>query len=187
MSQTITRRRGDTRERIQEVALERFTSDGYAQTSLREIAEDLGFTKAAVYYHFKTKEEILDSLLEQVIKDIDSLATWLNDGPPTRERRLEMIDRLVDATRGLSGSVLRCVQQNEVALQQLSSTTELVHQLKQRLWDASLPADASVEDRLRMRMAVMAVLVATKAESDLGGTVAERADAARAVARLLVP
>ena len=187
MSQAATRRRGDTRERIQEVALDRFTEYGYAQTSLREIAEDLGFTKAAVYYHFKSKEEIVDSLLEQVIAEIDSVATWLQDGPPTRERRLEMIDRLVDATRGISGSVLRCVQQNEVALQQLSSTTELVHQLKQRLWDASLPADASVEDRLRMRMAVMAVLVATKSDSDLGGTSNERIDAARAVAKLLVP
>lgn len=187
MNQAATRRRGDTRERIQEVALDRFTEYGYAQTSLREIAEDLGFTKAALYYHFKSKEEIVDSLLKQVIADIDSVATWLHDGPPTRERRLEMIDRLIEATRGLSGSVLRCVQQNEVALQQLSSTTELVHQLKRRLWDASLPADASIEDKLRMRMAVMAVLVATKTDSDLGGTASERTEAARSVAKLLVP
>jgi len=187
MSKTVTRRRPDTRERIQDVALERFTEYGYAQTSLREIAEDLGFTKAAVYYHFKSKEEIVDSLLEQVIADMDSVVTWLNDGPPTRERREEMIDRLIDATRGISGSVLRCVQQNEVALQQLPSTTELVHQLKKRLWDASLPADASVEDRLRMRMAVMTVLIATKSDSDLGGTASERAEAARAIAKSLIP
>jgi AcrR family transcriptional regulator len=187
MTETVTHRRGDTRERIQDVALERFTAHGYAQTSLREIAEDLGFTKAAVYYHFKTKEEILDSLLEQVVAEIDELATWLQNGPATRERRLEMIDRLVDVTRGLSGSVLRCVQQNEVALQQLSSTTELIHQLKQRLWDSSLPADASTEDKLRMRMAVMTVLIATKVDSDLGGSATDRAAAARAVANLLVP
>ncbi|MDN4486859.1 TetR/AcrR family transcriptional regulator [Demequina sp. SYSU T00039] len=187
MTDTATRRRGDTRARIQDVALERFTSQGYDQTSLREIAEDLGVTKAALYYHFKSKEEILDSLIAQVLDEVDALVTWMNDGPATRERRLEMIARLVDVTRGTPGEVMRCVQQNEVALQNLASTTGLVHQLKQKLWDSSLPADAPLEDRLRMRMAVMTVLIANKLESDLGGTVEERGQAALRVAADLVP
>ena len=50
-------RRGDTRVRIQQVALELFAEQGYERTSLREIAERLGVTKAALYYHFKSKEE----------------------------------------------------------------------------------------------------------------------------------
>jgi len=49
----------DTRTRIQAVALELFTEQGYDATSLREIAERLGVTKAALYYHFKSKEEIV--------------------------------------------------------------------------------------------------------------------------------
>src|SRR5207249_3794900 len=54
----------DTRSRIQEVALELFTEKGYDQTSLREIAERLDVTKAALYYHFKTKEDIVASFVE---------------------------------------------------------------------------------------------------------------------------
>jgi hypothetical protein len=54
----------DTRERILEVAGELFTDHGYDVTSLREIADRLGFTKAALYYHFQSKEEILKALLE---------------------------------------------------------------------------------------------------------------------------
>src|ERR1700677_744425 len=48
-----------TRERILDIALELFNEQGYDKTSLREIAEQLGFTKAALYYHFERKEDIL--------------------------------------------------------------------------------------------------------------------------------
>ena len=187
MTDTPTRRRGDTRERIQDIALERFTENGYDQTSLREIAEDLGVTKAALYYHFKSKEEILESLLEQASTEIDGLVTWMRSEPSTRERRLEMIRRLGEITRGVPGEIMRCVQQNEVALQNLDTTHSLVHGLKVRLWEAALPQDATVEDRLRIRMAIMAVLIATKAGDELGGTADARAAAAQAIAADLVP
>jgi AcrR family transcriptional regulator len=53
---------GDTRERILDVALELFIEQGYDKTSLRQIAEPLGFTQAAIYYHFAAKEDILVAL-----------------------------------------------------------------------------------------------------------------------------
>lgn len=56
------RPRGSTRERILDVALELFTTQGYEQTSLREIAARLGVTKAALYFHFERKEDILYEL-----------------------------------------------------------------------------------------------------------------------------
>ena len=48
-----------TRERILEVAQELFTQQGYDKTSLRDIAERLQITKAALYYYFQRKEDIL--------------------------------------------------------------------------------------------------------------------------------
>jgi AcrR family transcriptional regulator len=51
-----------TRERILDVALGLFVEQGYDKTSLREIAEPMGFTKAALYYHFASKDEILLAL-----------------------------------------------------------------------------------------------------------------------------
>jgi AcrR family transcriptional regulator len=56
------RPRGSTRERILDVALDLFTERGYGETSLREVADELGFTKAALYYHFEKKEDILLAL-----------------------------------------------------------------------------------------------------------------------------
>jgi AcrR family transcriptional regulator len=52
------RPRGSTRERILDVALELFNEQGYDNTSLRDIADRLGVTKAALYYHFERKEDI---------------------------------------------------------------------------------------------------------------------------------
>jgi AcrR family transcriptional regulator len=48
-----------TRERILDVAQELFTRDGYDRTSLRDIADRLAITKAALYYYFERKEDIL--------------------------------------------------------------------------------------------------------------------------------
>jgi len=56
--------RTDTRARVQQVALELFAERGYEKTSLREIAERLGVTKAALYYHFKSKEDIVHSFTD---------------------------------------------------------------------------------------------------------------------------
>jgi len=55
---------GDTRQRILDVSAELFVEQGYDATSLREIAERLGLTKAALYYHFSSKDQIFRALLE---------------------------------------------------------------------------------------------------------------------------
>ena len=89
MDGTKQQRRGDTRQRIQDVALELFAEQGYEKTSLREIAEHLDVTKAALYYHFKTKEEILISLFEDLTKPIDELIEWGKQQPHTLETKQE--------------------------------------------------------------------------------------------------
>src|SRR5262247_2597927 len=89
-------RRGDTRGRIQHVALELFTEQGYEATSLREIAERLGVTKAALYYHFKTKEDIVGSLVQDRIDALQELFDWADTQPRGPERRREFIRRYAD-------------------------------------------------------------------------------------------
>ena len=74
-------RRGNTRQRIQDVALELFAEQGYEKTSLREIAERLDVTKAALYYHFKTKEDILTSIFDDLTRPIDELIAWGHEQP----------------------------------------------------------------------------------------------------------
>ena len=48
-----------TRDRILEEAAKLFTEKGYEATSVQDLAQALGLSKAALYHHFGSKEEIL--------------------------------------------------------------------------------------------------------------------------------
>jgi AcrR family transcriptional regulator len=56
----------DTRARILDAARLLFADQGYAGTSMRDLAEELGMTKAALYYHFPGKAQILEPLLDEL-------------------------------------------------------------------------------------------------------------------------
>jgi len=53
----------DTRQRLIDVAVDLFTRHSFAGTSLQMIADEMGFTKAAIYYHFRTREELLSAVV----------------------------------------------------------------------------------------------------------------------------
>jgi len=84
----------ETRRRILAVALELFAAQGYAGTSIRDITERMGLTKAAVYYHFASKEQILDAVTEPLRADFAALGEMAARRPvPAAE---EILARLVD-------------------------------------------------------------------------------------------
>jgi AcrR family transcriptional regulator len=92
-----------TRERILAVAQELFTRQGYDKTSLRDIAERLEITKAALYYYFPRKEDILLELHLQLHTLGETIIAELEAAPDGAARiaiwpRLanEMIDFMVD-------------------------------------------------------------------------------------------
>lgn len=69
----MTATKGDTRVRLLETALGLFTVHGVEGTSLQMIADALGVTKAAVYYHFKTKDEITEAVAEPALRDLSAM------------------------------------------------------------------------------------------------------------------
>ncbi|BCL18065.1 TetR family transcriptional regulator [Micromonospora sagamiensis] len=77
---------GDTRGRILRTALDLFSARGYQRTSLREIAERLRLTKAAILYHFPTKEDLLAALVEPLLTDLEALLAAAGGLPPERGR-----------------------------------------------------------------------------------------------------
>ncbi|GAA3266417.1 TetR/AcrR family transcriptional regulator [Streptomyces lavendulae] len=112
-------KRGNTRQRIQDVALELFAEQGYEKTSLREIAERLDVTKAALYYHFKTKEDIIISVFEDSTRPIDELIEWAQGQPRTLETKREVLRRYSEAMA--SGAQLyRFMQENQATMRELS-------------------------------------------------------------------
>ncbi|SFP40618.1 DNA-binding transcriptional regulator, AcrR family [Amycolatopsis arida] len=148
-------RRGDTRERIQRVALELFVEQGYEKTSLREIAERLGVTKAALYYHFRTKEDIVHSLVADLSAALDELLEWAGERPRAREEVLRRFAALVDQR---FGPVMEFVQQNMPAMRELG----LKHTLGEKLAELFQLICADDEDpatQLRARLALVALIL----------------------------
>src|ERR1700712_611894 len=90
----VDNRRTDTRERILSVALRLFASQGYANTSLRQIADELGVTKAALYFHFKTKEDIVTGILTGYLDGLNTLVEGA--APETTEGREQLLRRFAE-------------------------------------------------------------------------------------------
>ncbi|MFC9297199.1 TetR/AcrR family transcriptional regulator [Streptomyces sp. NPDC057011] len=118
-SSSPQQRRGNTRQRIQDVALELFAEQGYEKTSLREIAERLEVTKAALYYHFKTKEDIIISLFEDLTRPIDELIEWAEKQPRTLETKREVLRRYSEAMAA-GASLYRFMQENQATMRELT-------------------------------------------------------------------
>ncbi|MEV4742221.1 TetR/AcrR family transcriptional regulator [Streptomyces sp. NPDC049555] len=155
MGSTPKARRSGTRERIQRTALDLFVSRGYEKTSLREIAEELGVTKAALYYHFKTKEDILTALSDELGRPVDELVAWGREQPPTPETKRELLRRYSEALRD-AAPIYRILQENQATLRELSIGAAL----RERLTDvgALLQAGAgSLDGRVRCSSAMLAV------------------------------
>ena len=151
--------RTDTRARVQKVALELFAEQGYEKTSLREIAERLGVTKAALYYHFKSKEDIVHSFTDDYFTEIDTLIDWAKDQPGNDQTRREILDRYVGIVLG-GGEVFRFLEQNRASVQAMEAGKERFARFRGRLdalVDLLAGPDALLRDRVRASTAVLAV------------------------------
>lgn len=81
-------RSSDTRQRIQHAARELFRAKGVRQTSLQEIAERLGITKPALYYHFGSREELIRSIVQPLIEEMDAQISELESRDHVEPRTL---------------------------------------------------------------------------------------------------
>ncbi|SCG76670.1 DNA-binding transcriptional regulator, AcrR family [Micromonospora siamensis] len=148
---------GGTRERIQAVALELFTEQGYEKTSLREIAERLNVTKAALYYHFKSKDEIVSSFVEDRLRRMDELIEWARSQPATLDTRRILISRYADAMfAGDQPSVMRFFEQNQTVLKSLSAGLQMRDRMM-RLANELCRGDESPAAQLRAALTLFAV------------------------------
>ena len=151
--------RHDTRQRIQTVALELFAEQGYDKTSLREIAERLDVTKAALYYHFKSKEDIVASLVEDYFGQIDELVTWGRTQPRTPEFRAQVLDRYYRIVAEGS-NVFRMLQHNQASVNSLAhakNRSELFRERMDALVGLLTEENAPLESQVRAAVALASV------------------------------
>lgn len=85
-----------TRNRIVEAADQLFYQRGYEHTSFADIAEEVRISRGNFYYHFKTKDEILDAVIDLRMANTGSmLERWEIEGETPADRIRSFIDILV--------------------------------------------------------------------------------------------
>jgi AcrR family transcriptional regulator len=89
----------DTRTRILDIARDLITTQGYGSTSIADIAEKLGTSKSALYYHFKSKEEILDAILAEPLAALAELTDKAAADQPGKHAE-EVLAAMIDFVSG---------------------------------------------------------------------------------------
>jgi len=165
-----------TRERILDIALELFNEKGYENTSLREIAERLGTTKAALYYHFERKQDILLELhlrLHALGREAVEQLERLEDGPQLADAWPGLLDRFIDQVIG-NPELFLFHQRNRRALEQIqdderhqAENEDVEQQMRRVLQSSEIP----LAQRVRMACSAGAVIVVLLGGGEMFGDV----------------
>ncbi len=146
-----------TRAEILRTAMALFTTQGYDATSLRQIADRLGFTKAALYYHFPAKEHLAIELTRPWLDAISNLIALNQPDPALDEatRRRRLVEDYVDIVLA-HHAVLRFLTQ-DAAAQKHPDVGKRALTLVLGLQDALLGPESDDTDRIRVSCAIGAI------------------------------
>ena len=111
-----TNRRGpvsEGRERVLMEAQRLFVTRGFAEVSMQQIAEAAGMTKAALYYHFRHKEDLFLHVIERELSRLRSgLAAGIAGHEATRDRLVFVAQYFLDHVRGDFGRLMGDMKQH---------------------------------------------------------------------------
>jgi AcrR family transcriptional regulator len=156
----------DARARILDAAAEAFMRAGFANATIDDIAREVGATKGLIYYHFRSKFDIVLAVYEEAMRRVRKWVEPHADGPGTgRDRLMAMslaheVNLMADlayhnvvhqAVRGEMSTALKARQRDALlALNRLRSDYEqMFHRVVEAgIADGSLRAvDASLATR----------------------------------------
>jgi AcrR family transcriptional regulator len=82
-------------DELKQVALEQFATVGFAGSSLQHIADQAGYSKSSVLYHYASKEALLEAAIEPAVADFEAVLDEFLAGGGSARRRV-LVDRIVD-------------------------------------------------------------------------------------------
>ena len=81
-----------TRKRIVDAATKLFYAEGIGRVSVDAVAEKAGLTKRTLYYHFKSKDDLIAAYLDgRDQPNIKQMAGWFEAAEDSIERKVEAI------------------------------------------------------------------------------------------------
>lgn len=152
-----------TPAQITQVALELFAQRGVHATSLQMIADNLGVSKAAVYYHFRTKEQIIQAVLKPATDGLSLLVAQARNIPSEQGR----VEALV---RGLAEEAIVHRLLYSVVLRDVAATAAVAHTQNVQSELAGMLVGDSKDPQRQVRVAMfLAGLVAPAVDEKVGG------------------
>lgn len=108
----------ERRNEILDVAQRLFTAKGFDNTSTNDILNEIGIARGTLYYHFKSKEEILDAMIDRTTKQLVDKAKGIvyRKDVPVFERFTSMILTLNISDSSFGNEILRQVHKPQNAL-----------------------------------------------------------------------
>lgn len=101
-----------TKEKIFDAAIDLFAEKGYDATSMREIAEAVGIKKASLYSHYKSKDDILEKIVEYPLSRVMALG---DQGMETEELIATLgVDGFMDSAGGVLESWLESTDMEKI-------------------------------------------------------------------------
>lgn len=141
----------DTRARILAAALDLFVRYGYHRTTLRQIAERLGLTKAAVLYHFPAKDRIVTALTEPLLRDLEAAVDRAARMPP-EQARWAVLEGMLDAFMAHQRPLL--MLRHDLAMLDRQPAYQQMLRIPMRAMDIVAGPDAGLAEQVRATQAV---------------------------------
>ncbi|WP_041528140.1 TetR/AcrR family transcriptional regulator [Paracoccus aminophilus] len=73
-----------------------FARHGFTHTSIQQIADAVGYSKAGLLHHFPSKQAIYDAVLDTLLAHTQEVSARVSALPPGRERDLAVIEAATD-------------------------------------------------------------------------------------------
>jgi AcrR family transcriptional regulator len=140
----------DMRARIVATATELFATKGFSATSLQDLADRLGVTKAALYYHFRRKDDLIAEVLAPMVDDIDAWFAEVEAQHPSPREALESYFDVVHRHEG----VLAALSREPAALEAGDTIAHVAH-WSERVQTVLAGPDASFAERVRTTVAIV--------------------------------
>jgi AcrR family transcriptional regulator len=141
--------------RIARLALDRFRVDGFVGTSIADLAGDLGVSKAAIYYHYRSKDTLLHHLIDPLLDAIDACIQDHTTPAPSARTARQLLDAYLTVL--LAHREVVPLVATDVAVLNHPRIGPRLHSQNQQLRTLLTGPDTSPSARLRAEAALGAI------------------------------
>lgn len=136
----IVKDAAERKNEILDAAEELFAARGYEETSTGDILDRVGIARGTLYYHFRSKEEILDALIGRISQTLIARA-----GKAAENKSVPVVERIVRTIASLNLETGESSIGHEVLEQVHKPQNALMHQkMQQSLLDGVVPVVSSL-------------------------------------------